>query len=506
MSLAWNTKRLVEAPAAAQKVEYHLLSGRRLRDGAIISADPDHSSAGEWVVHNGPYAVSVLNRPTAALPQQLCLSFECHRRKVGDAGIAIASYHAPIDEVAFDFAVLLSLYVRHPVALLGVRRCDDKPIILNYHYDLPRPPVPLDSLPECAVNTAEMNAIIDGIGRSEDDDRIEAVFGAMRLYYSAIGSAHFDPSGAYGSLVAALETLASHHYKGKTFSFSELGKFDSIRPILDSLRRLTGTSELVAELEKKLAKNESAVARKLRMFVAEFLPDEFWTSPDELRQVASAHEKIGKDELGKRLNAVYRARSGRTHTGSSFPPHTEFGTSEWVPFHVVTALLDPNADKRVPSFGWFERMTQMVTTEYLRRSFAPSVVARRAGRSEEKARLLGVIGALEPDSKQSLQRLVAWTVRFVNLTVINPMAPNPEWATGPASVQILKDFGIIGTSGDATSGKSWLKNRDVGEAVGEFFYGSMTNPFRDNEILLPVGFDKDGDERVGANGSPDHGA
>ena len=50
------------------------------------------------------------------------------------------------------------------------------------------------------------------------------------------------------------------------------------------------------------------------------------------------------------------------------------------------------------------------------------------------------------------------------------------------------------SAADATSGTSWLKNRDVGETVGEFFYGAMTNPFRDNEILLPVGFDDDNDD------------
>ncbi len=230
------------------------------------------------------------------------------------------------------------------------------------------------------------------------------------------------------------------------------------------------------------------------MFVAEFLPQEFWTSPDELRQGVSVHEQICKDELDKRLRAVYRARSGRTHAGSSFPGHTEFGTSDQVPIRVVAALLDPDADRTVPSFGWFERMTQLVITEYLRRSFAPSVVAQSAGRSEEKARLLEVIGALEPGTKESLQRLAAWTAQFVNFALINPMAPNSEWAAGPASVLSLKECGIIGTSGDATSGASWLKNRDVGEAVGEFFYGAMTNPFHDAHILLPVGFNEDNDD------------
>jgi hypothetical protein len=111
----------------------------------------------------------------------------------------------------------------------------------------------------------------------------------------------------------------------------------------------------------------------------------------------------------------------------------------------------------------------------------------------EKARLLEVIGALEPAAKESLQRL-AWTAQFVNFALINPMAPNSEWAGGPASVLSLKDRGIIGTSGDATSGASWLKNRDVGEAVGELFYGAMTNPFLDTHILLPAGFNEDDDD------------
>ena len=189
----------------------------RLRDGAIISPDPDHSSAGEWVVRDGLYAVSVLTRPTYTVPQQLCLSFTCHARKLEARGFS--SYGAPVDEVAFDFAVLLSLFARHSVALLGVRRLDDQPVIFNYHYDLPRPPLPTQRQPDCAVNTAQLNAIIDGIGKSEDSQQIDAAFAAMRLYYSAISSAHFDPSGAYTSLVAALETLATHQYKGRSFSF-----------------------------------------------------------------------------------------------------------------------------------------------------------------------------------------------------------------------------------------------------------------------------------------------
>jgi hypothetical protein len=124
-----------------------------------------------------------------------------------------------VDEVAFDFAVLLSVFVRYPVAVLGLRRLDDQPVIFNYHYDLPLPPLPMRRPPDCAVNTTEMNAIIDGIGRSDEGERIDTLFAAMRLYYSAISSAHFDPSGAYSSLIAALETLAAHHYKDSRSHF-----------------------------------------------------------------------------------------------------------------------------------------------------------------------------------------------------------------------------------------------------------------------------------------------
>jgi hypothetical protein len=34
-------------------------------------------------------------------------------------------------------------------------------------------------------------------------------------------------------------------------------------------------------------------------------------------------------------------------------------------------------------------------------------------------------------------------------------------------------------------GTSWIKNREIGDAVGEFFYGADQNPLRDSTILLP---------------------
>jgi hypothetical protein len=52
-------------------------------------------------------------------------------------------------------------------------------------------------------------------------------------------------------------------------------------------------------------------------------------------------------------------------------------------------------------------------------------------------------------------------------------------------VRLLLEKGLIGGEGKGMEGKSWLKNRLVGEVVGEYFFGAAQNPFRDNELLLP---------------------
>ena len=48
---------------------------------------------------------------------------------------------------------------------------------------------------------------------------------------------------------------------------------------------------------------------------------------------------------------------------------------------------------------------------------------------------------------------------------------------------------MIGRDGDGLEGHAWLKHREVGEAVGEFFFGAEKNPFRGNEVLLPKNWD-----------------
>ena len=59
--------------------KYHLRSWRELYDRSIITADRHHSSMHEWVLRGDRhfYTVTVISRPCYALPQELCLSFDC---------------------------------------------------------------------------------------------------------------------------------------------------------------------------------------------------------------------------------------------------------------------------------------------------------------------------------------------------------------------------------------------------------------------------------------------
>ena len=60
-----------------------------------------------------------------------------------------------------------------------------------------------------------------------------------------------------------------------------------------------------------------------------------------------------------------------------------------------------------------------------------------------------------------------------------PMAPNEEWALDDAAIRVLREAGLIDGGEDQTmKGRSWIKNRAIGDAIGELFYGPDKNPFK----------------------------
>ena len=239
MSLAWNTKQLL-AQAAGEKVpefravEYHLLSWRELYDKSIITADRYSSGAGEWVISGDRhfYTVTVTTRPFYELPQELCLFFDCFT-ETKDFG-ADTSIGPPIDQVALEFAALLSVMTREPLSLLGTRRVGDRPIAGRYHYTPPPRANRSPSAPAAAVDPVEFASILKGLAQAPELT-VNAALAAAKLYHAALSLVSFDPSGAYVSLVCAIECLAGYHYRTLKFDFDSVPKFEILRPVLDRI-------------------------------------------------------------------------------------------------------------------------------------------------------------------------------------------------------------------------------------------------------------------------------
>ena len=98
---------------------------------------------------------------------------------------------------------------------------------------------------------------------------------------------------------------------------------------------------------------------------------------------------------------------------------------------------------------------------------------------------MATIATRSDTAKASLKRLADWTLKFDGFALIGPRANDTDWATDASAVSELHDLGLVGR--DAASGTSWIKDRLVGEAIGEHFYGSSDNPFRGCTILPPEG-------------------
>jgi hypothetical protein len=99
--------------------------------------------------------------------------------------------------------------------------------------------------------------------------------------------------------------------------------------------------------------------------------------------------------------------------------------------------------------------------------------------------MLRKIAALSANTQKSLEALTRWTARFLGYTIIGPMAPNRDWATDLEAIAALKSNGLIRCESSTWEGHASLKDRLVGEAVGEFFWNAADNPFRGNDVLEP---------------------
>jgi hypothetical protein len=496
VSLAWNSKKLLGLDSGGDargrtRVEYHFLSWRELYDKSILTADRYSSGSAEWVIRSqgidGFYTVRVISRPFYRLPQQLCLTFDCFEeviRKTTPMGEFMSS-GPPIERVALEFSALVSVFARTPLVPLGLRRANDVPIIETPYYYYPSPTDRGSIPPAYGFNSQEFVSLLTGFTKGSEDTT-QAVLSALNFYQSALSLVTLNPSVAYTSLISAIECIAGYHYYDRPYNFEELQKFKGAGRVMDRISKVPGTESLVTELKKELVRVERFVGNKFVTFFEEFLPDQFWAMPDELYPYPPLFPPINRENVMLCLKSAYEARSKFVHEGQPFPSYVDFG----VRAHSSTDILPEVAslkDKRrfVPPLAWFERITHAVIVEYMYRYIAPTIGQVRDAHIAEKNQILHIIEELQPNVQESLERLTRWTCGFLGFALVNPYASNRDWADSAETVSILKDAGIIDGTGDGLEGSSWLKDRDVGEAVGEFIFGTEENPLRGNELLLP---------------------
>src|SRR5467141_3457756 len=398
MAIERNTKRLLAAAAGKQAgestpVEHHLLSWRELYDKLIFTADRHHSSAGEWVLRGDFhfYTVRVITRPYYELPQELCLSFDCFietQTRASSDGPSFTSIGPPIEEVASDFVTLLSLFAREPLIQLGTRRIENHPVASQRYYPAfprqSRSPVP----PAAGLNSHEFLSILKGLAQAPQA-AYDAAMAAMKFYRAALSLVGFDESGAYVSLVSAVESLAGYQYRGRKFSFEGLQKFTGVRTVLDNLANLPDATPLVDRVKEELIASEYFLFQKFKLLITDCLPEEFWNTPDDLYPHSSIFSPVKRKDLSWCLLQVYDARSGYLHGGTPYPRYIGFGLQPAHSIDVVQSVSDiGRVDRYLPLFSWLERLTHLVLIEWLRRSFAPDLVATRTAESAEKERLL----------------------------------------------------------------------------------------------------------------------
>lgn len=491
MALAWNTRQLIAAGSSGvagrhTPIEFHFLSRRELYDCTILTADRHHSSAGEWAMYGDHhwYTMAVITRPVYAIPQELCLSFDCFDRTETIGGGT--SIGPPIDGVAVEFGALVTLFVREPLLPLGTRRIGGKPFKLGDYTHVSRS-TPSKPIPPMGLNPIDMRAILRGLSNAEAGNA-NAILGAARLYHAALSLSAYDTSTAYFLLVSAIECLSGHHLKEKTFDFDDVEKFKKVRTEIEKISASISECSLIDSLKREIIRGEFFVWQKFRDFIEGFLPDEFWQRKDELHpdELDPFMSAVNKGTLRRFLRAAYDARSAFAHTGTPFPAYVEIGVSDRVSARAVLQGMDLVSKARfVPLFVWFERLTHFVLREYLFRIIAPELAEGRAKRAEEKSRLLEVIKGLPPAAQESLERLAKWTAKFVGFAIVGPMAPNREWAIDEASILSLSSAGLIDGNAQSQEGTSWIKNREIGDAIGEFFFGADQNPLRESSVLPP---------------------
>lgn len=366
------------------EIEYRLYSWGEIFPPFL--GDREHSTFARFILTEFPFKIFSSSTPyDDPLPQKLCLTFKAPnevKKETEHTHIGGIFVH----EIAKEFAAFLSLYTRRRVFAEKQLRVDGLPIeqegeiYQRSHFQERQ-----------RLKEFDPKEIYQLLGKLQALDRniANGFMLAMRLYHSAVEMMYVDPEFAYLFLVTALETISSVVYKDY--------EPENEKEFLNS--RFPGWKEGLTEeqrtfLKEVLLRNENFTFQKLLKFVAENLPERFWSEtqddakPEYLTSIIGPGpdgkgeesisraditiqelEKIEKEDLKKALRAVYSARSSLVHEGVRFPESIVMGYFRYLPAGVLGEITSRGfLDKwkpQIPPLLTFERIVSYSMVEFL---------------------------------------------------------------------------------------------------------------------------------------------
>ncbi len=381
-------KRQGQKEGEGKEIEYRLYSWGEIYPPFL--GDREHSIAARFILTEFPFKLFSSSTPyDDPLPQKLCLIFNPpHEVRKDDEHINISGIFA--HEIAKEFAAFLSLYTRRRVFADRQLRVGGLPIeqegeIYRRSHFQER-----QRLKEIAPK--EIYQLLDNL-QTMDRSVANGFILAMRFYHSAIEMMYVEPEFAYLFLVTALETISSVVYRD--YRPEEEEEF------LDS--RFPGWKERLTEnqgafLKKVLLMNENFTFQKLRRFVTENLPEQYWSEtqddakPEYFTSVIGFgpdgkgeerisraditiqdFEKIEKVDLKISLREIYDARSGLVHGGIRLPESIVIGHSKKVPIGAFSEMMpigignQRKGKPKIPPLLTFERLVAYSMVEFLRK-------------------------------------------------------------------------------------------------------------------------------------------
>jgi hypothetical protein len=488
--------------------EYRLLCSGTIYNSDVLTADWRKSDVTRLILIS-PFTVFVASHPFDDYPQELALRFTpeliTKERKMDSFKGSMIFY--PDEEIARDIAALLSLFCRrlitvsakiretHPKGYAGdlevfrdwpigfvnslkVKHWEREPATVVYGQHGVQRIIDYNPDPK-PISSNELEKLFLSLPSSPYG---ESIVNSARLYALALERIGQDVDIAYQLLIAGVETIANDFYRLYAPTESEMIKVK--KNVADLAIKLGLREDKAKQLAIEACKGMSWHARKFSKFLIENTGAELWTKDDLFKLPKELLPK--KSDFEAAINEIYQARGKASHSGGTYPAGAHIGTRSELPAEVFWDT-DPS-ERTFPPIAWFERAVNSATMGFMKRFVTPEIGQEQSSRVAEKERILKIISEFPGNVQDSLRKLVYWTARFLGAAIVNPYAPNTEWADGSETITILKKAGIIGGEGNDLQGSSWLKDREIGEFAGEFVFGAEANPFRDNELLLPRGW------------------